>query len=73
MLDSPATRVLHPRVEVLRGDGVNLHTFTRLYAMAGRSPADQDARVASIVLQSFAPVDAMRKYMLVFGLYVVFG
>ena len=58
---------------MLRGDGVNLYTFARLYAMVGRSPADQYARVASVVLQGFSSVDAMRKYMRVFGGYVVFG
>ena len=71
MLDSLVIRVLHPRVEVLWGDGVNLHTFARLYAVAGRSPADQHARVASIILQGLASVYAMRKYMLVFGRYIV--
>lgn len=73
MLDSLAIWVLHPRVEVLWGDGVNLYTFARLYAMAGRSPVDQHARVASIILQGFASVDAMGKYMFVFGRYIVFG
>lgn len=73
MLDPLAIRVLPPGVEVLWGDCVNLYTFARLYAMAGRSPADQHARVASIVLQGFASVDAMGKYMLVFRRYVVFG
>lgn len=73
MLDSPAIWVLHPWVEVLRGLCVNLHTFARLYAVAGRSPADQHARVASIILQGFASVYAMGKYMLVFGRYVAFG
>ena len=72
MLDSRVMRVLPPGVEVLWGDGVNLYTFARLYAMAGRSPVDQHARVASIILQGFASVDAMRKYMLVFRRYVVF-
>lgn len=73
MLDSPVIWVLHPRVEVLWGDGVNLYTFARLYAMIGRSPADQHARVAPVVLQGFASVYAMGKYMLVFGRDVVFG
>ena len=72
MLYPPAIWVLHPWVEVLWGDGVNLYTFARLYAMVGRSPMDQHARVTSIVLQGFAPVYAMGKYMLVFGWYVVF-
>ena len=72
MLYSPAIRIFHPWVEVLWGDGVNLYTFARLWAMAGRSPMDQYARVASVVLQGLAPVDAMGKYMLVFSGYIVF-
>ena len=72
MLDPPAIWVLHPGVEVLWGDGVNLYSFARLQAVTGRSPADQHARVASVILQGLASVDAMGKYMLVFSWYVVF-